>query len=254
MQPLRVCTIVAVCAGLLLAACREQMPRIADDFDLKAARCTPPVRCYLQAPIILVGTVTGVRQVASTRPAMHAPQALLDPVEIRVEVEQVVKGDAGVGTASVFGFLYSSKNTRYLGLPAFQPAPGQRRLFFLRREAGVLRLFRDVMENYYVVLYNGRHPTSGEAQQTEAGKRLARLLLTLGANPIPDGFASNLVHYVYIAQESAGAEYTLELLSPLTVDKDPLIRKEALEIRQAYMKGSRVGGGGNEDCTRCPNE
>lgn len=249
-----VCTILAVCAALSLPACRERMPAIIDDLDLKAARCTPPARCYLMAPIILVGMVKAVHQVGPTRPAIHVPQALLDPVELRVDVEQVVKGEANVGETSIFGFLYSSKNTRYLGLPTFQPTPGQRRLFFLRKDAGVLRLFRDVMEDYYLVLYSGEHPRLAERQPSEAGKTLAQLLLTPGKNPRPDNLASRLVDYVYIAQESAGTDYTVQLLSALMGDSHPSIRKAAAEIRQAYMSGRQVGGGEQRECGTCPED
>ncbi len=239
--------------GLCMMASHHQGPNVPllDDFSLSTATCVPPVSCYLAAPIILIGTVSDVRPLVSARPAAREPDVLLDLVTIEVSIEHVLKGKLRGDRVSVLGFVYSSMNKRTLGLPPFSPAPGERRLFFLREEAGHLRLFRDVFEAYYVRIYSGAHAGIDRTALTKP-QQLAWLLLTPGSNFLAESFALNLPHYVYVSTEAAGQAYVLRLLKKLTEFPDSRIRTEALELQRSYSRGRSTSKKIPASCTRCP--
>lgn len=235
--------LVACLAATLLAGCGERAPALKDDLNLYELRSPPSPKCYMQAPIILVGKVDFVRQIARTQPALRIPEALLDPVEIELSVEHILKGAVSMDghRIRIFGLLYSPKNTRQLGQPAFNPRPGQHRIIFARREGTRLRLFHDVVDYYFLRVRSGDHPSLDPDARTNPVKAISWLLLTLGPNYDSEGISKDLITYTYVARTISGEDYMRALLDRLASVSDSNIHHAAEELSKSFDADKRDG-------------
>ena len=190
----------------------------------------------MKAPIILIGTVDLVRQVAPTRPASNMREVLLDPVEIALSVEHVLKGTVSmqVNRVRILGLLFSKRNARELGQPPFDPRPGQRRIIFARQEGTQLRLFHDVVDYYFLKVNSGDHPLLDSDIRTDPAKAISWLLLTLGPHYDSNRMSEQLPMYVYLAKAISGEDYMTVLLDQLTSVSDSNIRQAAVELKRSF--------------------
>jgi len=149
--------------GVTFAGHREVLIVAALSF---AAGCGPtmqeyrprekdPLFQYLAAsPAILVGFIEAVDKAGWTHSSKYGGQ----PVQlhrVRVNVETVLQGKVTPNAVDIYCFLKPGSAT---GLPRMYFDPGDRYIFYLRREVGEWRTACDVYEYCVDHVLTGRHP------------------------------------------------------------------------------------------------
>jgi len=192
--------------------------------------------CFRVAPIIVAGKITAVRDIGRVRRSRKAPHHLIGPVEMTVAVEYALKGRVAEPTIQVFGFRWREE---YVRGGAFNPRPGDRGLFLLRREAGRLRLLVDRPEGSYVLnVYSGEHGYLDPTVSAVPGKAIPAVLLTLGPGADLSAFRGYLITYAHLSMiVSDDHQWVISLLKPLTQHSDAYIRAAAEVSIEAIEKG-----------------
>lgn len=194
------------------------------------------LHCFKVAPIIVVGTITTIRDIGPARRSRKDSHPLIGPVEITVSVENVLKGAVARSAIQVFGFRWREQYVRG-GL--FAPYPGDRCLFLLRRDSGRLRLLVDSPEGSLAVfVYSGEHRDLEPRAYGDAGRAMAALLLTLGPGADLAGFRGYIIYYAKISMAASGdAQWVISLLKPLTMNADEIVRASAGAAIEAIDSG-----------------
>jgi hypothetical protein len=222
----------ALLAFFLLAACRAstsppdlfQSSEFSRTFEDRA-------RIELAAPVIVIGRIEGFRTVGVSRPAHEDDHILLEPMEVAIQVEHVLKGAPSGDRLNFFFYAYASNNRRDFGIRKFTPIPGQRRIFFLSRLGNGYRAVGDIV-NYNILIESGYHsPTL--CKDESVGCCIAKLLLTPGKGYDPINFRMQLAGEVSSASVFCSRTYSLGLVQELTQSVDPQIGRAANEIMNA---------------------
>lgn len=230
-----------ICAGILLltpCGCRHVPPFVEDlrteyfrDFPAPAAR-------FGQSDLVVVGTIIAVDPVgAPSRSKAKSPtqnRFLIEPIRIRIGIENSFKRQPPSRILDVYGYTYSHRNDRQLGHPLpFEPETGQRRLLFLRSEGNRVRLLHDVFD-YSLRVFSGRHDGVDPKFASSAGAAISWTLLTRSEGSIAEGFAVRLGQYAWYAHELAGTPVTMELMGRLAADPNDQVREEATRLLSSF--------------------
>ena len=214
-------------------------PSFAEDLRMEYFRDFPtPAARFGQSDLVVVGTIAAVDALgAPQRSKAKSPiqsRFLIEPIRMRVLVENSFKREPPWRTMDVYGYIYSEQNERQLGHPLpFTPEKGQRRLLFLRSEGNRIRLLHDVFD-YSRRMFSGQHDRVDPAFASSAGTSISWMLLTRGDDSIPEGFAVRLGEYTWYAHELAGTPVMMELLKRLMADPDDRVRKRANQLRASF--------------------
>lgn len=223
----------AIC--LLAVSCGSQA-KLQDDLKREQLPKAPALADAVGAPIIVVGVVQQVRTTGPTMPASDVPEALLDPIEVEIRPEIILRGELKE-SIKVYGFRFSSKNVRALGQKPFDPKPNERRLFFLRKESSYVRFWHDVLD-YTIRVRSGSHPKFNAASFPEIGSAIAWILLTPDQGYDSEAFALHLSEYVYYAGVFGAGREASTILNRLRASSDTIIRQEAEALWQSLEADS----------------
>lgn len=206
-------------ALLMLSACARGP--FQDDFDGHPRSAD----CFMVAPIVVTGKITRVQQVGDTRRPRKGPKIWIDPVQITVSVEHVIKGSVEGRTIQIFGFR--PNRAHVFGDDPFDPRPGEIRLFLLRSESGRLRILTDNFSGAYAPrLGTGQHPNVPAAVLSDPGRTIAFVLLAPGEGHKPR--AGDIVANAYVGMAlTHDKEWLISLLRPYTQDPDQWVRSAA---------------------------
>ncbi len=190
---------------------------------------TTGVDCFAVAPIVLVGTITGVQQTGRTRPTRKGGEYLLDPVQISVNVQHVLKGHVDLRTIQVFGFRYNTRTGHEPEGGGFIPRIGDYRMFLLKEERGRLRIVGDdVHGSDTPIIYTGDHRTIDASILNDPGKAISWVLLTPGDGArINTGFFELYRNAAIALAVTHDKEWVLSLLNRLTTYPDRDIQTRA---------------------------
>ena len=155
----------------------------------------------------------------------------------RVRVENVLQGDVPHEEVDIFYFigtdnLGSSDST--LNLPA-----GARRIFFLQRDGGELRLIHDGWESSVVKVLSGAHHFFKRDPHKPATDAIVDLLLTRGEGA-KDKDMIEAIYWVAGLPDKFGNEAVIKKLQQLAREETPPIRAEAcyfLAERKPFCEG-----------------
>lgn len=222
----RVFYIVIAIISAFLTAC-EQAPSPA----LKLIPCSdlPQWGDFSWVPVILVGTIAANKRIGPSK-VISGPNygtSVIQLFHITVHVENVLKGNVKPGTnVPIFYFtdLGSIGGPRRLGLHEVMSAGmwhfGDREIFFLKRDSGVLRTLCDISENSVFPVYSGAHPEL--IVDKPLPQLITEILLTRGEGST-DALMVKAIHHYPIYDWP----YTLKRLQGLASDDSPGVRKEA---------------------------
>jgi hypothetical protein len=189
--------------------------------------------------LVLVGTVTAVRDLGAPKHADQFPQLMLQCTEITANVETQLKGELPGGIVRFYYYILSKLSSADLGPPKYIPIVGQRRMFFLTSEGALVRSIGDVRD-YTLRVSTGYHDRR-VLDSLPFGQRAALVLLTPGQGYSPGEFAKNLDVGVYVSDRLNSTAYTDSLLDSLRGVEDAEVRRtvDQLIADRAWNKKQR---------------
>lgn len=217
--------ITASCSGP--AKIFEYPPLIDFPFDYKIN----------SVPVIVVGTIQSHSRVGephSSRWEQGGTQSgHLQLNRIIVRVENVLKGsgiphelpvyyyvDLGIKEGPPIMGMADSGGTWHIG---------DRKLFVLQSDAGVLRTVCDNWERCVPGIFTGAHPNLSESSGRPLGELIADFLLTRGQDCTDEGIIKSLVSEASLAY-GYSKDYAVQRLQSIAATDHPGVRQQACEI------------------------
>lgn len=199
--------------------------------------------CLLASPVIFVGRIARVEKVGLPAPAAEGGPRLV-PVEMEVFVELTVQGTFADGRAAlVYAYAFAEGGAPPAGaaLPPFDPAPGERRLFFVRKVGALNRLARDGYD-YALPVRSGRHLALPLALERGTPERIARILLTPTPQVDSRSFAAGLERSAAAARAFCGLDLLVPMLDTLTKHPDAGVATAARFLHGEYSLALQGAG------------
>jgi hypothetical protein len=145
------------------------------------------------APIVVVGTIISEREVGPAKPSAWSSRMRVRLQQLKINVENVLRGDVQLGEQEFYAFYTA---TSYDGPPPLgswqYQASGKRKLFYLRRNCGVIRTVCDVKNSCVVPVNSGRHPSSIDDRKGPLERAIAQILFTRGIDITREQFLDGL--------------------------------------------------------------
>ena len=146
---------------------------------------------------------------------------------MRIRVEGVLEGQYNKEELT---FYYYMPAGPYSSPPLNMPnTPGDRGVFYLVSEKGVLRATTDWYLSH-TLLQTGRHDISPAINKAEIREKVASLLLVPGDEADYDGFLYRIDDNVFLALELVPHTRVIEILQSLVRHPDPEVRGKACLI------------------------
>jgi len=182
------------------------------------------------APLIVLGRVLSVDKIGQPQRSQGDAQVKTELTRIRIDVEQEIKGVIPANPMEFYFFELSEESDVGAGVPAYMPVAGQRRIYFLRAEAGRYRSVGDVAR-FNLEVWNGTHEP-GFCRGMSPGRCVSELLLAPAGITNVEAFVSGLWPSAYASAILSSPENTKELLDKLGKYPDARIAKGASETLQ----------------------
>ncbi len=205
--------------GAPIAGCRsdQSLHDLYDPAMLAAGANT--LTTFLETPIVLVGLVTGVNAVGAPRQARRSPGTLLQLTRVELHVENMLRGKVESRNIKFYFFGFSDKNPAYIGLPRYQVAIGERRIFFLTTELGRLRSVGDVLD-YTLPVASGFHENIRAEPEVPLRLSIPEVLLSVGKGSNPRAMSATLSILCPVSDYLAPQTTTVRLLKDLISGSD----------------------------------
>ena len=178
--------LISLAGSLLWLTPPPLVPQFVDQCDRNQDSAPP-------APIVVVGVIVSDTLVRSPVPMHSDPGYPLQLRKLLVTVENVLRGGVGGGTVEIYYFTFAG------GFDGPRPfgfwEVGNRRIFSIRPEAGVLRTACDGWDGCTYGVYSGGHPHLKVDPQKPIDYALADIVLTRGEGEVNDSkFAGAVDH------------------------------------------------------------
>jgi len=136
------------------------------------------------APLVVVGLADSDLPIGRPLPSRHDPNYPMQLHRVKVRIENILKGSAGEPTIFVYYFAFAGgfDGPRPVG---FGREPS-RRILWLRRDGGSLRMACDGWDGCTMFVKSGAHPQYRADPQQPLNRALADILLTRGEGEIND--------------------------------------------------------------------
>jgi hypothetical protein len=191
------------------------------------------LRLEARAPIIVCGRVLRADAVGQPHTSPGDRRIKTQLTRIEIELEEVIRGNVPDDPLVFYYFTYSADNDRDLGVPRYIPEPGQRRIYFLMRDAGVYRSVGDVTD-FTLKMPSGIHRRDF-CRGKEPGACMAEMLLTPGEGFEVEAFVARLTVDAYAASILGSPAQVRGLLDRLRTMPDARVAGRAAEV--ATMQG-----------------
>jgi hypothetical protein len=188
------------------------------------------------APLVVVGVADSDISIGPTRPQPGDPNYPTQLHKVRVQVENVLRGSLLDHTIFVyyFGFAGGFDGPRPLG---FARLPS-RRVLWLRKEAGVLRMASDGWDGSTMFVSSGSHPHYHVDPQKSLDYALVDILLTRGEGEVNDlQFGSQIMWGV---PDQGLQDYVIAKLRHLAETESPDVKGAACKGIWIYTQ-DRIG-------------
>jgi hypothetical protein len=222
--------------SLGLCACSTQRRCPPERFETQ--RLWPPVSVHFlaQAPLVLVGTITGSAPLCPPRPALSLPAITIQCVSVSIAVENVLKGSFSGPTARVLSYVLIRSRERMVAAPPFTPEVGARRIFFLEVVGGDLRVWRDVRD--YTLPVSGGPQSEDSLRGMTFEERVAAVMLTCHSGSMAYNFAGYLDLGAYVSDILTSQSNTDHLLNAIERDvSDQRVHADVVGLLEARIRG-----------------
>lgn len=156
---------------LLLAAALQLVDQCGSVADPRAV-----------AEVVVTGVIESDTLVRRPVPMRRDPEVLLQLRKLRLRVENVLLGDVAPGRLEVYHFTFWSGHVGNAPLGLW--AKGSRRIWWLRRDGGVLRTTCDGVDGCTLSLASGAHPGYRMAAGQSIDSAVVELRMTRGKGPV----------------------------------------------------------------------
>jgi hypothetical protein len=192
---------------ILLASMMACVPHIelADRYHENALQTRVQVR---SAPLIFVGTVIRVERVGEPQRANRVPSLPLQLYRATCHVELGIRGT--VPESLDFWYFGPAPESGMVGFPKFWLQAGQRRIFFATKQGSTYRSIGDYLD-YTEWVHSGKPTIATSSRDSEAGRLIARVMLTPGLGMDEEEFAGSLVDAKVAAEAFSTRDLTSEL-------------------------------------------
>ncbi len=213
--------------GSLLVACNPGLWLV----DRKPSVSDSPYLQYDSAPVIVVGTILANSKVGQPRRASWDEHITVQLNRFTVHVENLLRGRLPDRNIPVYYFAYAG----VLGGPAGLGMAGaggilrigDREIFFLRPDSGVLRTSCDFFRVCVTPVTSGEHPGFHFEQGKPVAESIVDLLLTRGKNCTDQ----QIKEAIWKSRpDSFSFDYTVRKLQQMTATEVPAVREEACEF------------------------
>ena len=204
---------------------------LQDQFRMSDYRLSFDERLRIEeaAPIIVLGNVLAVSNVGGPRKSLGDPRLKTQLTQIRIDVEETIKGSVRSNPMEFYFFAYSRENEVDLGVPRYVPEVGQQRIYFLKPWEDTYRSVGDVT-NYTLPVRSGAH-ARGFCQSKEPGCCIAEILLVPAQDIDVEWFVHDLGPYsAYAAGVLCSPRKAQDLLKELAQNPDTRIADSAIDI------------------------
>ena len=206
-----------VCAAmLLLGVSCGRSPRLVD-YNVNADYLTE----IFPAPLVVVAVIASDTLVRDPVSSHSDLGLLLQLRKVRVRVENVLRGKTSCGAMTIYYFGWHDYTGGNRPLGAWKE--GDRRIFWLREDSGVLRTACDARDCTMPV-YSGAHPHYKADQQKPLGYALADIWFTRGEGATDADFVRQ-VDWGY--PSTVPETYLIEKLQRLAAAGIPSVRAAA---------------------------
>jgi hypothetical protein len=186
------------------------------DYDVNADYLTE----IFPAPLVVVA-INSDTLVRGPVPSRQNPALLLQLRQVHVRVENVLRGNARKGAMTIYYFAWNNYTGGNRPLGAW--TPGDRGIFWLREDAGVLRTACDARDCTMPV-YSGTHPRYQADHRKPLGYALADIWFTRGEGA-SDADLARQVDWGY--PSTVPETYVTEKLQHLAATESELVRASA---------------------------
>jgi hypothetical protein len=205
------------CTALLLVMSSCGRPPRLTDYDANADYLTE----IFPAPVVVVAVIDSDNLVRKPIPSRRTPGLLLQLRRVDMRVENVLRGSVPKGLTTIYYFAWNEFSGGNIPLGAWKP--GDRRIFWLRQDAGVLRTACDARDCTMPV-YNGAHPQYEADQHKALGYALADIWFTRGQSATDADFAKQ-VDWGY--PSTVPEAYVVENMRRLAATESALVKAAA---------------------------
>jgi len=233
----RIGVIVAVVAIFTLAVVLISVKPEAPLIDQKLTHSDSEyLEQIFSAPIVVVGSILSDALVRSPVPSVWT-RSPLQLRKLKISVENVLRGDAISGTNAVYYFTWAGafngpKPLGFWSMPAHS-TPILRRIFWLKRDSGVLRTACDGWDYCTMPANSGRHPDYKADPDKPLGYALADIFFTRGQGVTDAEFAAQVE---WGAPSTVPEPYLFEKLQHLAATDSPAVKAAACKQLSYYRQ------------------
>jgi hypothetical protein len=224
------CLTLLVLAWLTLSSCERVLQLHPND----RRNPTPPSRQLASIPIIAVGRILANEHIGSARKEdeFSAPIQLC---RVTIQIENILRGRIAKGRTAVYYFtdVGSTGASPRLGMSPYAGSwhLGDRMMFFLRRDASVLRTTCDFRDYCVVQVFSGAHPGFKINPDKSIAENIVDLLLTRGA----DSRDRQMIKAITKSRVLDFSEaYALRKIEQLALDGPQEVTNAACDLLSAY--------------------
>jgi hypothetical protein len=224
--------LIAVCLSFVIDAGCRSSPRLA--FQKGTNSDAEYLVKVFTAPIVIVGVIKSDTLV---RGPIYSDGMTIQLRRLKVRVENILRGNALPETVTVYYFTWAggSDGPKALGfwkVPAY-PTLIYRRIFWLRRDSGVLRTACDGWDECTMPADSGAHPNYRPDPKKPLGYALADVFFTRGNGVTDTEFARQVE---WGAPSTVPEAYLFEKLQRLAATEVPAVREAACEQLSRYRQ------------------
>lgn len=214
-------------AVILLSTACERVPPLVE-YQSSGGGLTQ--QRIASVPIVIVGRILAHSEVGRPHPSRWDTGYPMQLYKVTLQIENVLRGDVDRGTVPIFYFanLYASEGPPRTGMVGRggRWRIGDRLIWFLRRDAGVLRTVLDTWAQGTDPVFTGSHVNYRPRPGEPLSQMIVDILLNRGAGCTDKQLVEALSKSV---PEWFDLPYTVQKVRRLRGDKSPEVRKAARE-------------------------
>lgn len=191
-----------------------------------------PYGRIFDAPLVAVGVIVSDTDEGRTAPCKRGADCPMQLHRLNVRIENILRGSLETGEVAVYYFMFASAFSSP-GPPLGQWGKVYRRILWLRRDSGVLRLACDGHNYCAAPVRSGAHPHYRPDPQKPLGYAMADIWFTRGEGTTDDDFAEGIN---WGAPSTVPEPYLIQKLQRLVATESPIVRAAACKQLSYYRQ------------------